>query len=331
MTLLPKSLSLAVACASSVLSLSIPAQAQKVVSVTEFASGTAVNGTNPDSICYDGKSIWIEYADDSVSTGGGHSTVVQYDLKGNVMQTFTIAGSVDGLKPDGSGMIWALQNQDGNSTLTLINPKTGIVPGSPFTYAVQSAIQGYDDVAFVGGKAFLSHTNPAAPTDAILQSVDNIKSPISVTDVLLAGATGTNLATGQTGQALPDADPDSLKTTPGNGLMLTSAHNGYLLFVNAPPTQSQAVSFLQLVDSTGADVSGLDDCKFVGSTTGTFYVSDTSNNRVLAIKMERLTVGSLYGSVGSLNAFSHIDQKTGLVTPVVTIFNGPHGVLFLEQ
>ena len=165
------------------------AQAQTVVSVTTFVSGTAVNATKPDSICADGKSIWVSYGDDSVSTGGGNSTVVEYDLSGNVIQMFTLAGSVDGLKADPKGVIWALQNQDGNSTLTLINPKTGnVTPAIP--YAVASATQGYDDVAFVGGKAFVSHTNPAVPTDPIIQYIDVVKAPISVTDVLLAGGDG---------------------------------------------------------------------------------------------------------------------------------------------
>ena len=69
---------------------------------------------------------------------------------------------------------------------------------------------------------------------------------------------------------------------------------------------------------------------FAGSNSGTFYVSDTSNNQVVAVKMTGLKVGSMYGSVGSLNAFSYVDAKTGVVTPVVTTFNGPHGILFLQ-
>ncbi len=303
--------------------------AQSIVSVSTFVTGTAVNSTKPDSICSDGKSIWVAYGNDSVSTGGGNSTVVAYNAAGSVIKMFTIAGSVDGLKAASNGMILALQNQDGNSTLTVIDPVKGVVAGSPFTYAVASATQGYDDVAFLDGKTFVSRTNPAAPSDPIVQYIDKIKSPISVTDVLLAGATGINLATGGTGQALPDSDPDSLKSTPGGGLMLTSGSDGALIFIHQPATSSQSVGFLQLVDSTGAKVSSLDDVVFAGSTSGTFYVSDTSNNQVVAIKMQGLTKDAMYGSVGSLNAFCYIDRKTGKVTPLVSTFNGPHGILFV--
>ncbi len=303
---------------------------QSIVSVTTFATGTAVNSTKPDSICSDGKSIWVAYGNTSVSTGGGNSTVVEYDLTGTVKQMFTLAGSVDGLKADPKGILWALQNQDGNSTLTYINPKSGIVGGSPFTYAVPSATQGYDDVVFEAGKVFASHTNPAAPTDAIIQYYDTTKSPLSLTDVLLFGATGTNLATGAAGQPLPDNDPDSLKATPAGGLMLSSGDDGALIFVNKPATLSQEVAFLQLIDSTGANVSGLDDAVFPSSTSGTFFVTDTNNNQVIAIKMTGLKIGSLYASVGSLNAFTSVDLKTGKVTPLVGTFNGPHGILFLK-
>jgi hypothetical protein len=64
-----------------------------------------------------------------------------------VLQTFIVSGSVDGLKVDPrAGLVWALQNQDGNSTLTLINPATAAT--SLFSYSVMSAARGYDDVVF---------------------------------------------------------------------------------------------------------------------------------------------------------------------------------------
>lgn len=136
-----------------------PASA-KIISVKVFATGTAISATNPDSICAGQNSVWVAYANNSSSTGGGLSTVVQYDLQGKVLQTFSIAGTVDGLKKAPNGNILALQNQDGNSTLTLINPVSGIVPGSPYPYAVTSATRGYDDVAFLGGAMYLTYTNP---------------------------------------------------------------------------------------------------------------------------------------------------------------------------
>jgi hypothetical protein len=61
---------------------------------------------------------------------------------------------VDGLKVDPvTGQIWALQNQDGNSTLTIIDPETGSV-SDPISYKVPSSSRGYDDVVFRDGKVF---------------------------------------------------------------------------------------------------------------------------------------------------------------------------------
>jgi hypothetical protein len=71
-----------------------------------------------------------------------------------------------------TGMVWALQNQDGNSTLSLINPTTNTV-SSPLSYASPpyvygpSSARGYDDLAFLGGKVYLSYTNPVNPTDPV--------------------------------------------------------------------------------------------------------------------------------------------------------------------
>jgi DNA-binding beta-propeller fold protein YncE len=50
---------------------------------------------------------------------------VRYGFNGAVQDTFLIAGEVDGLKVNPvTGVVWALQNQDGNSTLSLIDPTT---------------------------------------------------------------------------------------------------------------------------------------------------------------------------------------------------------------
>jgi hypothetical protein len=72
-----------------------------------------------------GDDIWVAYTNGADSTGAsGQSTVAEYDRSGHIDQSYQIAGSVDGLKADPvTGQIWALQNQDGNSTLILIDPE----------------------------------------------------------------------------------------------------------------------------------------------------------------------------------------------------------------
>ena len=309
------------------------ANAQTVRSVSTFASGTAVNATKPDSIVLSHNSVWVSYSNGADSTGlSGSSTIVQYKKNGKVRHTYSIPGSVDGLKVDPrTGLVWALQNQDGNSTLTLINPKAGTI-SKPISYAVASGSRGYDDAAFRVDQVFLSYTNPTAATDPTIQLVQNGSNPLVVTPVLLMGATGTNLATGQPKQLTSQSDPDSLKLTPTGDLMLSSAADGQLIFVGQPGTTNQSVSFLTLLDpSTGLAVSELDDAVFATANQGSFYLADTGNNRVLKIDVDNLAIGSLFASVGSLNELAAVDINTGLTTALVSNLNGPHGLAFLSN
>jgi hypothetical protein len=308
--------------------------AQTIHSYSIFASGAAVGATGPDSITVGNGSVWVAYTNGADSTGAnGSSTVVQYSLKGKVRHTYSIAGSVDGLKIDPeTGLVWAMQNQDGNSTLTLIDPKHGVTPDSPLQYAVTSSIHGYDDVVFRGKQIFLSYTNPSGPSDPTIQLLENRTSPLQVSPVLSMGATGTDLATGMKNQPTTQHDPDSLKLIPGGGLVLTSGDDGQLIFVRDPDKPKQSVAFLTLLDSvTHEAVSGLDDAGFVTAEKGTFYLTDTNNNRVLTIRAEDLPLGSLYACVGSLNEFARVDLKTGMLTALIPNLSAPHGLVFVPE
>ena len=319
--------------ASLTLTIASAAYAQHIRRITTFATGTAVNATQPDSITLSRNSVWVEYGNGADSTGlSGSSTIVQYKLNGEVRHAYSIAGSVDGLKVDPrTGLVWALQNQDGNSTLSLINPKTHTVTG-PIPYAVTSPTRGYDDVVFRGDQVFLSYTNPVLPTDPTIQLLQNGSDPLVVTPILLMGATGTNLATGQTNQPISDTDPDSLKLTPTGDLMLTGEADGQLIFVANPGKPDQSVSFLQLIDpSTGLAISGIDDAVITTAREEVFYLSDTGNNRVLKIEVDHVPVGSLFCSISSLNYLGLVDIHTGVAKPFVSNLNGPHGLEFVAR
>lgn len=177
----------------------------------------------------------------------------------------------------------------------------------------------------------MSYTNPAAPVDPTIQRLENRVSPLVVTPIVTMGALGVNLATGQSNQATSQNDPDSLKSIPGAGLMLSSGDDGQLIFVLHPGTDDQKVAFLSLITSSKAPVSGLDDAIFPGSEAGTFYLTDTGNDRVLKIEVEDIAPGSLYACVGSVNQFVKVDLHTGVITPVVTGLSAPHGLAFVPS
>ena len=314
----------------------------QITNVSVFATGAAVNGTAPDSITTGNGSVWVEYGNGADSTGaGGSSTIVQYSqTTGAIQSQYSIAGSVDGLKIDPTtGLVWALQNQDGNSTLSFINPSTHAVSGPlsyaspPYIYGANSA-RGYDDVAFLGNRVFLSFTNPVNPTDPILQQLNQGHNPIgtlTTTDILTAQQTGT----------LPDTD--SLKSTPNGSLVLTaegdgpgSGSTGLFTLIGNPGTPSQTVTNVVVTDGMGNNVAGMDDVVFPGATAGTLYAADTDANIVYAISLAGLDPNAPIASLGSFNELGIVDLSTGVATPLVTgadlpdgTLTGPHGLDFI--
>jgi hypothetical protein len=149
------------------------AAAALTIDVSTFATAP-VGSSAPDSITTGDGSVWVEYGNGVDSTGviPGFSTIVQYSaVSGAVQHTYSISGLVDGLKFNPTtGMVWALQNNDANATLSLINPTTQAVSGPlkylapPYAYgnncppATTSCNngRGYDDVAFLNGQVYLS-------------------------------------------------------------------------------------------------------------------------------------------------------------------------------
>lgn len=316
----------------------------QITDVSILATGAAVNGTAPDSITVGNGSVWVEYGNGADSTGaGGSSTIVQYSRRTGAIQfQYSIAGSVDGLKIDPTtGLVWALQNQDGNATLSLINPITHFVRGPlsyaspPYVYGPTSA-RGYDDVAFLGDRVFLSYTNPVNPTDPILQQLDQGHNPtgtLTTTDILTAQQTGT----------LPDTD--SLKSTPSGSLVLTaegdgpgSGSTGLFTLIRHPGKPSQTVTNVVVTDGMGNNIEAMDDVVFPGATAGTIYAADSGANIVYAISLAELDPNAPIASLGSFHELGIVNLSTGIATPLVTgadvpvgTFTGPHGLDFVPE
>jgi hypothetical protein len=302
---------------------------------TVFATGSSVNASQPDSITVVGSHVYIEYSNGASSTlppgTGGSSTIAEYDLSGKVLNTFSIPGSADGLRYDPyTNQIWALQNQDSNSALTTIDATTGAMVH--YSYTSQTPGRGYDDVAFVGGKAFLSYTNPTGGSDPVIVQATLGAGTISVSPILAFNAIGINTATGKSGQIIVN-DPDSLVLRPNGNLLLTSEADGTLTIVKNPGTPGQAVSFVSLIDSSGKNLTGLDDAISPSSSDQRLLVSDTANNTVYALQGP-FDVGGTYASVSSTNAVDLVNLTTGVSTPIsdglVAADASPHGLAFVS-
>jgi hypothetical protein len=321
------------------------AQAAPTVSVSVFATGGA-GATQPDSITSGDGSVWVEYGNNAVSTGGsGNSTIVQYSASGSVQHVYTVAGLVDGLKFNPvTGMVWALQNNDGNATLSLINPATMSVSAPlsyaspPYVYGPNSG-RGYDDVAFLKGKVYLSYTNPVNPTDPVLQMLNQGNSPSgTLTTTTILTAQQTNPLFTSASQNPPDTD--SLRTTPDGKLVLTSEGDGlgaafnssdgrYTLISN-PGTAQQTLTNVRITNSAAVNVNKMDDVVFPGATAGTLYVSDTTNNTVYAIHLTGLDPNTPIATLGSFDEVALVNPLTGVVgTPLLSDLSGLHGLEFV--
>ncbi len=258
---------------------------------------------------------------------GTFSTVVRYSPTGDVQSSFKIEGDVDGLKYDPySGQVWALQNQDANSSLSIIDPATNSVTHQ--SYAAVSSTQGYDDVVFTKDATFLTYTNPSAPTDATLKEIVPGTYPIQVSTLLTAGSPGFNIVTGQTNYTLTKPDPDSLKLAPNGALVQTTGTNCDTLEIIRDPGTFNSVSYLTL-SQKGATVSGMDDTQFLTASSGTLYSTVTNSNQVVALKISGFSPGTLLAAIGGLNEIAIVDPTTGVLTPFATGLSGVHGLDFL--
>lgn len=314
-----------------------------LVSLSVFASGTAVGGTQPDSVTAGNGSVWIEYGNGADSTGaGGSSTIVQYNAANGVIQhQYNISGLVDGLKIDPTtGLVWALQNNDANSTLSLINPTTHTVSaplsyGPPYQYTTPGPLgRGYDDVAFDGSKVFLSYTNPTSPTDPVVQQLNQGHNPtgaLTTTNILTNAQTGTN------------SDTDSLKALPNGSLVLTSegdgpgsGSNGVITLISEPGTAGQSVKNVLVTDGDGNNVQGMDDVLFPSATSGELFFTDGANNEVYEALVSGLDPNTPIASLASFGELGLVDLATGVATPFITgadvpggILDDPHGIDFI--
>jgi len=307
------------------------AQAAVINSVSVFATAPA-GATLPDSITVGGGSVFVAYAGGTnARTGAGTTTIQQYSPSGAVQATYGIAGSVDGLKYNPvSGQVFALQNQDANSTLSLINPATRTVSGPlsyaspPYVYGAASS-RGYDDVAFRNGQVLLSFTNPASAADPVIQSLDQGNNPsgtLTVTNVVTAGQEGP-----------PTPDTDSLKLKPNGDLVQTDSNGGRFITISNPGTAAQTATST-FITLNGAAVTSLDDVLFPSATSGTLYLADQNNNRVLALKVSGLDTLQPLVSLDGTNQLVTVSAD-GTATPFFTgvsstvgALASPHGLDF---
>jgi len=129
-----------------------------------FASGTT-SYRNPDGVAVDQGHVFLDYANITLKDGSDHktSTVVEYDMDGNVITTFSVSGHSDGLRVDpATHLVWALSNESANPVLTIINPDPKKRSQKEYIFPSTVHQGGYDDLYFLKGWSypFISASNP---------------------------------------------------------------------------------------------------------------------------------------------------------------------------
>ena len=308
----------------------------------------------PDSIVQLGNSIFIGYQNaGDVKDGSNPSltnSVVQYDLNGSSMKTFTVPGHVDGLLArSDTNELWAMANEDGNPELTIIN----LTAGTQKTY--QATVNpplhggGYDDMQLLHGVIYVSASNPTTPGAAptlVSLTLNSNGTTFDVAPVLDGNAKALDFTPSVGGSPNPTfkmpvplalTDPDSLAiNAAGNGLVLDSQADGKLVFIESPgPAQIVSVLSLTLYNDKDGPTMPVDDTRFVpvpGSTGNLFMLfTDASNTtyRVDAPFVQNDAYSCGQGLVMQL------DTTTGHLTPVVvgigvaSALQDPHGMLFV--
>jgi hypothetical protein len=308
--------------------------APKGFSVSVFAKATAAFW-NPDSIELAGNHVWVGYQNTTAKDGsdGLSSTVVEYSLSGKLRATFSVLGHVDGVRVDPStGLVWVLSNEDANPHLTTIDP----VAGTTKQYAMTSVNGGggFDDIAFLGGKAFISASNPTLNGAGVnvfpaivSATLDNATDSVDTTPVLFSSA------------SLNLTDPDSMYVVPSGAragdLQLDDQADAQLVFIAGPGGPGQSVSTLPIGNQ-------MDDTILPTSPSGTLLVSDTTKTgAVYAIKSRQWDTTKYLSSApndsqviaytGTID--TTVNPSSGFATnkPLITGFSNPHGEAFIPK
>jgi hypothetical protein len=275
-----------------------------------------------------GRSVFIGFGNGVAKDGtdGLSSTINEYTLHGQLIRQFSVKGHNDGLKVDPrNGKLWALQNEDGNPNLVIIDPEDGTQ--KPYGFAPTAHGGGYDDIVFRDGKVFLSASNPSnnPNTDPAIVSAELEDGTVEVHPVFAGNAVATDISTGNP-VTLNLQDPDSMIMSPDGSLLLDSQDDSELIFVRHPGQHSQKVFHLSL--SSGGVVAKVDDTVFA-SGDGFILVSDLDANIVYRIDQAFWPGLEPYSASNSLGLVGRLDLETGNLAPVVTGLKNPRGMSFI--
>jgi sugar lactone lactonase YvrE len=291
--------------------------------------------TAPDSIAVLGDHVFVGYGDGHLPDGSDNlnSQIVEFARDGSVVHIYTVPGHSDGLKVDPSThLLWALQNEDANANLVIINPETR--HQKLYAFGPTQHGGGYDDLVFRGCKVYISASNPANSPN-LGPAIVSARLEGNTVDVkpVLAGNASAIDATTDGPVTLNLQDPDSMTLDPEGNLVLDSQGDHLLIVVSNPGASNQRVVQLPLTALTPTGMIApmeVDDTAFVTSSEGFILFADKGLNTVFALKKKAFAPGAAYTAADGGPFVGTIDLTTGFITPIVTGLKNPGGLVFVD-
>jgi hypothetical protein len=297
--------------------------------------------SQPDSIVQWHDNIIIGFQNHVAKDGtdGKSSTIVEFSLSGKVKRMFTVPGHNDGLRIVGDDDLWALQNEDANPNLVVIELRTG--KAKQYTFAPTPHGGGYDDMVVKDGKVFITASNPNTPGGInIFPAL--VRASLSGNSVVLetvfnGNASATDISTGNT-VVLNLMDPDSMTIDPRGNIVVDSQADSELIFVRNPLTDEQTLGLLNISQTTLLGTDGkplaitLDDTAVAPRPRAFLLVTDVSGGVVYRVDAGTFGFepGTAYSASDTLGLVGTLNLDNGVVTPIVTGFGSARGLLFVS-
>jgi hypothetical protein len=302
--------------------------------LTVFAKAPA-GLSAPDSIAVLNNHVFVGYGDGNLPDGtdGKSTQVVEYQMDGTVVHTYVVPGHNDGLKVDpNTKLLWALQNEDANANLVIINPVTREQKEYKFGPTLHGG--GYDDIVFRACKVYISASNPAnnPNTGPAIVTAAVVGNMVDVEPVLAGESSAIDIPTDATIK-LNLQDPDSMTLDPLGNIVLDSQGDQELIIVSHPDdTAHRRVLRLPLTYQTpgGPMPVETDDTAFVTSSEGFLLFADKGLNEVFTLSKNAFAPGSAYTAADGGPFVGTLDLTTGVVTPIVSGLVGPGGMVFVN-
>jgi hypothetical protein len=282
----------------------------------------------------------VGYGNGVDTTGkSGSSTLVEYDISStNVLRSISIPGHLDGLKINpATNEVWTTENEDGNPTLAVVDPNTGGF--QTFSFASGLVTGGMDDLVFTLASPPQVFIVTSSQTDITLPVIVQVTGEPAANNLqvvpFLPGnpASVLNVVTNTVETSDQIGDPDSMTLDPAGELVLDNRSDDSLYIVN--PSVAGPVRRVPLT-LNGAPVE-VNDTIFTTSTfgvtstagAGVIFITDTSANLIYMLTKPFFPANEAYTAANIVNDIGLVDLSTGVVTPVVTGFEGLHGLAYM--